>query len=167
MTQLARALGGPKFRLWLYSLTLLFAATTLSLAAAFQDMYDWNTHNYPQAAAVILAGASLLFLTIPVLHFYLHRKRPTSRFSSRAIEISALSPSGSVLIAGAIMTCVLQHKLYETDPFVPDLGIALEVLAWVTVVCVYLLMVTAYLRPEKPNAEHARLADGRSGSEMV
>ncbi|GAA5874598.1 hypothetical protein JCM16303_002916 [Sporobolomyces ruberrimus] len=144
MSSISRTLGGSSFRLAAYIVVFVFGLTTLGLSAAFQDMRDWGITRYTNGAAVLLAASSLLVIVIPVMHFYLHRKRPTSKFASRSAEIICLSPIGSTLLAGSVIIVALQHTLYKTDPFVPDLGIALAVFAWLTTIGVYLLGVSAY-----------------------
>ena len=50
MTRLSRVLAGSTFRVWLYSIVLVLATTTMAIAAAFQDMYDWNVHEWVLAS---------------------------------------------------------------------------------------------------------------------
>jgi len=169
MSNFTRTLGGPKFRVWAYSITLFFAIATMALAAPFMDMWDWNVGSYPYSAAVILTSSSLFILIMPVLYYYFQRKRPQSFFASRAVESFWLSAICSSLLVGAIFACVRQHQVYETDPFVPDMAIALEVLSFVTWAGTVILLVSAFCRRDEREEmrKHQRLTEERNSAEMV
>ncbi|GAA5978107.1 hypothetical protein JCM5350_007397 [Sporobolomyces pararoseus] len=162
-----RILAGSKFRVSMYSVVLAFAAGTVITSSIFQDMYDWPVGSYPKAAAVLLAGSGVYVLTAPVLHYFFHRKRPSSLISSPLVEKVWLSVLFVPLLVGSILTCALQHQTYETDPYVPDIAISLEVLGWFTTVGVLLLIVSAFIRSKHVDEKHERLSDEASTTEMV
>ncbi|GAA5948108.1 hypothetical protein JCM3765_007113 [Sporobolomyces pararoseus] len=167
MSNSSRLLAGSKFRVAMYSIVLALAAGTVIISSIFQDMYDWPVGGYPKAAAVLLAGSGLYVLTAPVLHYWFHRKRPDNFISSPLVERVWLSILFAPLLVGSILTCALQHQTYETDPYVPDIAISLEVLGWFTTVGVFLLIVSAFLRSKHVDEKHERLNDESSGAEMV
>ncbi|GAA5820386.1 hypothetical protein JCM10212_002729 [Sporobolomyces blumeae] len=160
MPAVARTLGDAKFRLWLHSITLVFALGTLVCSAPFLDMFDWNIGRYGSVAVILFVAGCILVLYIPVVHFYFHRKRPTSFVSSLVVEAFFLCFAAGLLL----------------DPFVPELAISLLVFTWITFALDVILVSSAFVARSSsscrragdecglvPHAKSSRIADSESG----
>ncbi|GAA6059995.1 hypothetical protein JCM10212_001153 [Sporobolomyces blumeae] len=124
----------------LYAVAIASGFLTFVLAAAFVGRTNNDFDVYNKGSAELIAASLLLLLTLPVLHFFLHRRKNTSVLASVAVEIGVVFVLWCLILGGAAAMSDQLGGLTWCDGSICSLGRSVQAFAWICWISLTLLI---------------------------